>query len=348
LIRRGQAFRDLVDCLTGEVRPPRDWHSLLSLAAETLTIGSLADAFLATDAHMEVPPAVRDLLEDVRARSRKRNERMTEQFLELLPALNSVGVNPIVMKGLARLLGSPEEQFRILADIDLLIPPASRHACIQALQRLDYEMIVGGEEGVPPVLARARDVGTVDLHTSLKPFYLKLNYQSVAPHCRTANFGSGTALFPKPTSQMVLMVLHDQLNDRDYWRGLIDVRHLIDMRSLVREGVDWPLLASFFDRGTPKRAFEVQMLTARSLLKIDIPKTYCGGVWSRFQVFRRRMQTRLPIIRPIFALITMAFDPPRESADRDDPASADRKGALRRLRRRLEKYLWLSQPGKLC
>jgi len=207
VIGAGGALRDLVDGLTGEVRPPRDWHSLLAMAAETLTIGSLADAFLATDAHMEVPPAVRDLLEDVRARSRRRNERITEQFLELLPALNGVGVEPIVMKGLARLLGCPEEQFRILADIDLLIPPGCRHASIQALQRLGYEMIVGGEEGVPPVLARTRDVGTVDLHTSLKPFYLKLGYESVARDCIKTEFASGAALLPNPTAQMALMVL---------------------------------------------------------------------------------------------------------------------------------------------
>jgi hypothetical protein len=108
------------------------------------------------------------------------------------------------------------------------------------------------------------------------------------------------------------------------------------------------VVASFFAKGTPRRAFEVQMRTARSLLRVDIPDRYCGRAWSRLQVLRRRLQIRLPFVRPVFTLATMALDPPRESADRGDPASADRKGMLRRLRRRLDRYLWRSQPGKLC
>jgi len=346
--RANRAFADLVDCLTGHVRQPGDWRSLLSIAADTLTIGTLADAVLAPDAPVEVPPDVRDLLEDVRTRSRARNERVTEQFLELLPALNGVGVQPIVMKGLARLLGSSHERSRILSDIDLLVPPESRHSCIQALQGLGYQMIVGGEEGIPPVLARSSDVGTVDLHTALKPFYLKLSHHDIAPHCRKMDFGEGAALLPNATAQMVLMVLHDQLNDRDYWRGLIDVRHLIDMRSLIAEGVDWPMLESFFRSGTPRRALEVHLLTARSLLGSDIPERFCGGAWSRLQVLRRRAQTRLPIARPIFTLLTMLADPPRQSADRDQAEWPGQNGVMRRLRRRLERYFWLSQPGKLC
>jgi hypothetical protein len=348
VIKPDRTFQDLIDCLTGRVKRPSDWHSLLSMAATTLTIGTLADVFLDPESRVAVPSEYRDLLEDVRMRSRERDKRMTEQFLELLPLLNSVRVEPIVMKGLARLLSDPQEQSRILSDIDLLIPPGRRLDCVLAMQRQGYQVMVGGEEDLPPVLGRARDVATIDLHTSLKPFYLGLGYEAVAPYCRRTEFASGTALLPAATCHMLLMVLHDQLNDRDYWRGLIDVRHLVDIHRLAQQGIDWPLLASFFDKGTSKRAFEVQMRTARSFLETDIPQEYCGGAWSRLQVLRRRVQLRMPRMRPLLTVLTVLMDPPRESRDRDHTAPKERKTAVRKLRRRLERYLWFAQPGKLC
>lgn len=345
MIRVDPLVQDLLDCLTGKVKPPRDWRSLVALAATTLTVGSLADALLAPSANVEVPPDFIELLVDLRARSRSRNRRMRHQFLELLPALNAIGVEPIAMKGLARLLSGPEEQSRIVADLDLLVPDASRGRCVRALQLLGYEVIGGAEKGGSPVLARAADVATIDLHTSVKPLYLMLGYDDAAPHCRRVEFAKGAALLPSPTFQMLLIVTHDQLNDHDYWRGLIDVRHLVDTHRLAREGIDWALLASFFGDATSKRAFEVHMVTAQSLLTIDIPDEYCGGAWARFQLLRRQLQTRAPVARPFFTLLTMALDPPRGSSPGTAPSES--RTALRRLSRRLERYLWLSYPGKL-
>ena len=96
------------------------------------------------------------------------------------------------------------------------------------------------------MFGRACDVGTIDLHSSLKPDYIGLGYDSVAPLCAPATLGGGTLLLPNGTCQLLLMIIHDQLNDRDYWRGLIDIRHLIDTYWLVLEGVDWTLLADLF------------------------------------------------------------------------------------------------------
>jgi Uncharacterised nucleotidyltransferase len=347
VIKADPLVQDLLDCLTGKVKQPRDWRSLVALAATTLTVGSLADSMLAPSANVEVPPDFIDLLVDLRARSHSRNRRMRHQFLELLPALNAIGVEPVAMKGLARLLSEREEQSRIVADLDLLVPAASRGHCIRALQLLGYEMIGGADEGGSPVLARAVDVATIDLHTSIKPLYLKLCYDDAARHCRRLDLADGAALLPSPTFQMLLIVTHDQLNDRDYWRGLIDVRHLVDAHRLAREGVDWALLASFFGNATSKRAFEVHMATARSLMTIDIPEEYCGGAWARFQLLRRKLQTRVPIARPFFTLLTMALDPPRGSSEETVTAPSETRTPLRRLGRRLERYLWLSYPGKL-
>src|SRR5829696_7649529 len=229
-----QTFEDLVAILTHGERVPQDWRSLVALASETLTIGSLADCVLAERWNVPVPQELRELLEDVRERAQKRNRLVTSQFCELLGPLNAVGVRPVVMKGLARLLASPDERSRILSDIDLLVPPDRRSDCVQVFTSLGYQIIVGADDdSFPPVFARSRDVGTVDLHTRLKPPDLALGYDDVAPHCRELQLAEGIALLPNATCELVLAILHDQLNDRDYWRGFIDVRHLIDLDRLA-------------------------------------------------------------------------------------------------------------------
>ena len=184
IVRERDAFADLINCLTGDAKVPRDWHAVVDLAIRTLTVGTLADRVLGREDY-SIPEELRELLVDLRDRARRRNEHIIGQFAELLQPLNGIGVTPIAMKGLARLLGSPDEGSRLLSDIDILIPAQRRGDCVEALRRLGYEIIVGAGSELPPVLARTRDVGTVDLHTSLKPYYLNLGYEQIKRHCWT-------------------------------------------------------------------------------------------------------------------------------------------------------------------
>ena len=88
------------------------------------------------------------------------------------------------------------------------------------------------------------------------------------------------------------------------------------------------------------------MLTASRLLDVEIPREFRDGAWTGLQLLRRRVQMRLPASRSFFTLLTMALDPPRESGrigDKAEPA----KGVLAKIGGRLERYLWLSYPGKL-
>lgn len=348
MIAADRTLRNLIACLTDEVGRSHDWNRLLSVAATTLTIGNLAAAILGADPPLDIPPPVKHLLEDILSRSRDRNARMQKQLAELLPVLNRVGIEPIVMKGLARLLSDPREESRLLSDHDILIPPDKEPVAIEALKQLGYELVAGGEDGITPVFGRSCDVATIDLHSSLKPYYLGLAYDTIAEHCDRAALADGIFLLPNATCQILLMVVHDQLNDRDYWRGVIDVRHLVDMDRLLAEGIDWPLLGSFFERGTSKRALEVQMRTASSLLKVKIPREYCGGFWPRIQVLRRRAQTRAPLGRFLFTPLTILIDPPRASIEQRPRASRRESKILTRVRRRVERYFWVSQPGKFC
>jgi len=344
----GHALEDLIACLSGDPRTPRDWRALVALASETLTIGSLADAVLLQPAVGEIPIHIKELLADVRDRARRRNERLKEQLFELLPALNAAGVEPILMRGVARLVSSSDEKSRLLADIDLLVPLHRLDDCSRALSDLEYEVFRAGEEKhVPTVFCRSRDVGMVDVHGELQPLYMQLAYDELARSCQSMEFGTGRALIPSPTCQLLFTIVHDQLHDGDYWRGLLDIRHLVDMQRIAAEGVNWAGLAGFFPGGSPKNALFVQLRSARSLMKIDVPEEYCGGAWSALQQIRRRAQAHVTALRPIFTLLTVAADPPPRSKSMIPRSSGRTETARETARRRLEHYFGPANPGKL-
>jgi hypothetical protein len=322
----------------GEVADP-EWPKLVQAAGETLTIGLLADRALGGE--WKLPDAIHDLLTEVRDRARTRNARTRDQFAELLGPLNEIGVEPIPMKGLARLLGSATNDCRLLSDIDILVPTGSRNDCISAMQMLGYAPVEEEDGRAPIVLSRSRDVGSVDLHAQLNPFYLQLGYKELGRLSERRNVAGGTALVPTPTCEALMLIAHDQLHDADYWRGLVDVRHLLDLQALTEEGIDWPKLSAVFADGTCRRALEVGLRTASSFTGADVPRAYRGGRWAKLQVGRRRLQARFPALQPLLTLLTIAADAPPISRSKEI-----RAGWRGTLRRRWSTYLRPGNPGK--
>lgn len=284
---------------------------MLQLASDTMIIGTLASRIVGSDPDLDLPEGVEALLVEVRDRTRERNVRLMRQLGETVAALNMVGVEPIVMKGMARLLSNSEESGRIFSDIDLLVPESRRNDCIAALACLGYST-TSPDRGHPRacVLARSSDVGTVDLHTVLQPYYLHLTFDKIAELCRRSELESGHLLLPDPTGQLLMTIVHDQLHDGDYWRGFIDTRHILDIGELTQQHIDWDLLTSFFSTRLASNALHVHLLTAQRLLGIDLPKEHCGGIWAALQLGRRKLQLQLPILMPFLTFMTFAADPP--------------------------------------
>lgn len=346
--RRRRLLEELIGCLLYQPRRPRDWAPLIQLASETLTIGTLADTVLGSDLEPDLAIEVKDLFIDVLRRVQKRNERIKDQLAELLPTLNAIGVQPILMRGIARIISSPDERSRLLSDIDLLVPAERRRDCAEALGKLDYQPLPGvDEQPLPLVLGRSRDVGSVDMHTILQPFYLQLGFDRIAPFCSNIAVETGTALLPDPTCQLLFYVVHDQLHDGDYWRGLIDVRHMVDIAHAVDDGVNWDRLESFFSNRFATNALHLQLRTAKSLFKIDIPEQHCGGTWAELQLRRRHLQAEFPFLMQFLTLVSIAVEPPTRSRSSTSFGALDAEPLWKLLPRVLADYLRSPNKGKL-
>src|SRR5262245_46144172 len=100
-MNRQSALTQLSSCLQGQVPPNADWMAMLDLANRSLATAQLGAAVMGERAVDHVPDDVRVFLKDVQARNRERNRRLIEQLKDALRALNAVGIEPVLLKGIA-------------------------------------------------------------------------------------------------------------------------------------------------------------------------------------------------------------------------------------------------------
>jgi hypothetical protein len=136
-------------------------------------------------------------------------------------------------------------------------------------------------------------------------------------------------LVPCPTLQLLILVLHDQLHDGDYWTGRIELRHLLDMARLTQApgSIDWNLLASLVPAKLTWNALETQLVTMYKLVGGRVPSRTRNRLWPRIQHQRRMLQIRFPVMRLAFSLATLmaeARNYPAHSALAADARPLDR------------------------
>lgn len=308
----------LLRCLSGHSQANMNWQAVIAAANRTLTTAVLAER-----AGDDLPEDVAQFLATILDRTTARNARLLEQLKEAAKCLNSCGVRPIVLKGAAIQADIGDHyRGRILSDLDLMIPSSSSARASACLQNAGYLRQEGsGAADQPAVLYRPQDVGMIDLHIRTKAARPHFTFEMLIDHCSSLRLGNAELWLPSRTFQAVILILHDQLQERDYWRGFIDLRHLLDMQALARSppchdeageigsAIDWPQLLTQFPPGAPRRAAQLQMLTAKNLLGLSIPEHLCGSRWIRAQYRRRIMQLRWPALMPMATLLTVALDP---------------------------------------
>jgi len=306
------ALIELCECLRGTLPERVDWVSLIGLANQTLTTPALID--LVRRFERQIPQDVCAYVRDIHRRNLNRNDRLAAQLEETVVAINERGVTPVLLKGAATLVTAPQARrgARLMADLDILVAPDQVDTTFDALARIGYQLHFKTPETEKKWYAdleRPHDAGMVDLHRSTPgPAYFYRASGHVLDHCRLTSVGSGSAYIPTATYQALILIIHDQFQDYDYWTGEIDMRHLLELRDLnAQDGIDWNQLAGFFPGELARNALESQLVALAELLGVDVPLPMCSRLIPRVQFARRLAQARFPVVRwPL--LITTVLD----------------------------------------
>jgi hypothetical protein len=305
-----QALEQLTTCFKGAPSPDCDWARVIALANRGLITAQLAAAL--EPVSQTLPRAVWGFLDEVRRRAQERDHRMRVQLGAALSALNGVGLEPILLKGAALWATFPNEASdRIMSDLDLLIEPADIQLAVDALQQAGF-MLMRRRHGrsfhVLAELGRAQDPGMIDLHQRPPGPPGITGALDLAPRCARHLIAGGAALAPDPAAQLLLIVLHDQLHDGDYWRGGFDLRHALDIArlapGLTQADRDWLHQACLTD--FVRKAAQAQLLAARSLFGGSYPVENPDRAAK--VVARWRLQAQLPALRGVLAAGALVAD----------------------------------------
>jgi hypothetical protein len=200
-----------------------------------------------------------------------------------------------------------------MSDLDILVPRDQAGAALDALAGIGYELhfqTPAESERWHADLKRPQDVGMIDLQQGPPgPAYFYRPAGDVVEHCSVTLVGRGSAYVPTSTYQALMLIIHDQFQDCDYWVGEIDVRHLVELRDLANsaEGIDWDQLASFVPSKLARNALESQLVALAELLGVDVPVPMRSRLMPRLQFRRRLTQARFPFTRwPL--LVTAVLD----------------------------------------
>jgi hypothetical protein len=338
MARHSRSLTQLCECFRGRVPKHADWMSLLGLANETLTTTALMD--LVTRFKDQIPGDVCLYVREMFERNVVRNDRLAAQLTETVAAINDRGVTPVLLKGAAMLATAarPHWGSRLMSDLDIMVWPDQIEPTLDGLFASGYNehFLTPPDAGKWYMeLRRPSDVGMVDLHRQLPgPAFFYRPSGDAKQHCRMVRIGRGRAYIPSATYQALILTIHDQFQDSDYWIGNIDVRHLIELRDLAisPEGIDWEMLAALTPGKLARNALETQLVALFCLLGVDVPAHMRSRFVPRLQHRRRLAQARVPLLRqallPIAVLDYRNYRDELGRSNRTGEIVGDRKWAL--------------------
>jgi hypothetical protein len=318
--------------------------SLLGLANQTLTTPALRETI---DRFPDrIPEDVRIFVREMYDRNVVRNDRLAAQLAEAVEALNGAEITPLLVKGAATLATAPREQWasKLMTDLDVIVPPDQTGRAMSALfaigYRTDFEAPPGGNKWYAD-LRRPDDAGMIDLHCQLPgPAFFYQASGDWMQHSRLKQIehakASGQAYVLSATYQALMLMIHDQFQDSDYWTGNIDVRHLLDLRDLAQsaEGIDWDALVAFTPNKLARNALETQLVGLSSLLGVNVPEHLRRRFIPRLQFKRRMTQARYPLLRrlllPVAVLDYRSYRTGLGPSHVQDPEAGRRRWTLPR------------------
>ena len=272
-----------------------------------------------------IPSDVRDYFDAALTLNGRRNERLMDALVRIVGALNAIGIEPVLLKGAARLVDDvyPAAALRVLGDLDVLILANRSADAAAALKRIGFDedtgIVLDAAHHHLPML-RERDTGAgVEIHTGLS----RAPHDAIIP---AAWFCENTRLFklrglgvrlPDATRSAVHIIVHDQLNHGNYRLGRIQLRQLLDLamvRTKYQGMIDWTELDHRFCKAGNGEVLATYLKFAEELFGQPMPDLSHAPRTRVMTDFRRGIER--PAIRaleplqiPIDYVLTQKGDP---------------------------------------
>jgi hypothetical protein len=290
-LRSGSSFQLVCAALTVGMVHPLQWDAVIVEANRHLILPALYVFLRDRDLLRFAPTDVEKYLGFIHHLNELRNLRLRQQVLELVKALNSVGIEPLLIKGAALLLALPESRLgaRMVSDLDVVVDNEVIETCVAQLVNLGYRPLAG-DPGVHAYgkFYRPSDAGSLDLHLR-PPGPVALFSTDGAVRSRVVEVAGARLRLPSPEEWVTHLIVHDMIQDRRLRTGEVDLRRLLDCRELLAlgYGIDWSAVCRRLPSGRLALGREVFMLNLQRLIDVKI-EGHVSGILPRI-LYRRQI-----------------------------------------------------------
>jgi hypothetical protein len=302
---------------------------VLSYAGAEYVLPALAAALRDLRLTGSLDPELGAFLEAVHAANVERNDEIRFELEAAVGVLNRAGIEPVLLKGAVRLVDGlyPDHGWRMLRDIDLLIPPHGLAEATRAFAEVGYVQVdsSGSEIQHPEGLVQ------IDLHDEV--FSRLLPATEVIGASGSAALGSGRVRLPSVEHQLVHLIGHGQIRHRSHACGRIGWRDRLEAAALAGwgdENVDWQAVEARFTATGYRRAFLTFLLALHDCALCAVPVPARTDLLTALQRRRVALQERSMTFAHIGAFAGWCgSEVSRQLAERD----AGSRRAIKNLRR---------------
>lgn len=306
-VHRGPAIAEGLHSLIVSRR--LNWDTILDIAQIQRIAPALWTALRNRGLVEHLPFKVRDDLFKLHLLNTLRNKGLREQAIEAVRQLNSIGVEPILLKGGVSLFvetfDSPGS--RVMADLDILVPKEAAEDCWNGLLTLGYCPI----EDNPHFHIDYRH-----RHHHLRPLYRPDGYGMIEIH-RDALPNSAARILPtstiweqsepvinplgptisvpSPTHRVLHNLLHSDLINQTYASGKISLRSLHElamMQAVYRDRIDWETIGRLMNGGGQAHLLRASLYLSYRLFGGSIPNPIRPTYRAMAHYVRTRLQVR--------------------------------------------------------
>jgi hypothetical protein len=225
-----------------------DWERVVGVASAHFVLPASAAALRDLGPLKSLDDELGAFLETVHAANMERNAELRVELAAAVKALNRAGIEPVLLKGAIRLADRlyPDDGWRMLRDLDLLVPKAALAEAIRAFEEDGYALIEDG--------AFRRELGAckIELHEELfagaRQMRL-LQAVSVLDESRPLVFEGATVRTPSIKHQLVHLIGHSQIRHCGHAIGRICLRDRLEAAALLHwghEAIDWQAISTCF------------------------------------------------------------------------------------------------------
>ncbi|MEO1160391.1 MAG: nucleotidyltransferase family protein [Pseudomonadota bacterium] len=176
----------------------------------------------------------------------RRNRLLKSQFTSVAKCLNRNGQTPVMLKGAAYLFDPPAANIgrRYMHDLDFMA--ADAEACHRSLKEAGFEQIEEATSSTHHHLAGLTDRMTgLEVEVHRRPFKtadaaMRQLFLTEAVHLEAAG---ASMMLPSRACRIVSNVIHAQLSDNSFAKGLFNPRYLLEFAeyALAWPKADWEL-----------------------------------------------------------------------------------------------------------